>query len=56
MVYDDASAAEAPPAAAVSDPATSQGHAPVRIVRKYVVKRARRKAPRKRPPQRRPST
>ncbi|HEV2237755.1 MAG TPA: hypothetical protein VGR57_13940, partial [Ktedonobacterales bacterium] len=58
VVYDDGAepAVEAPLAAAASDPGASQGQTQVRIVRKYVVKRARRKVPRKRPPKRHSST
>jgi UDP-N-acetyl-D-mannosaminuronic acid transferase (WecB/TagA/CpsF family) len=46
---------DASPTPANSDPGTSQAQPQVRIVRKYVVRRTRRKAPRKRPPRRRPS-
>jgi UDP-N-acetyl-D-mannosaminuronic acid transferase (WecB/TagA/CpsF family) len=46
-----APAPETPP----DGPGASQARVPVRIVRKYVVKRARRKVLRKRPPRRRPT-
>jgi UDP-N-acetyl-D-mannosaminuronic acid transferase (WecB/TagA/CpsF family) len=54
---ENAPAPETPPASAtpVDDPGVSQARVQVRIVRKYVVKRARRKTPRKRPTRRRPT-
>jgi UDP-N-acetyl-D-mannosaminuronic acid transferase (WecB/TagA/CpsF family) len=49
---DPPSVEEATPAPASNDPDVSQALPQVRIVRKYVVRRKRRKAPRKRPPRR----